>query len=502
MTAQAKINAPQTEAAGPFVLNLCASTTPMALAQPNTPELKRFSFFVSRRREEGRERFRLHMGYFATLAEAEEWLNVVRDIYPGAWAGEAPGKRLAERAAAAAATEPPVVPPELTLVEPPLPPVVPTLQAAPESTPIQSKPVAAQKASVQKAPMQKAPAQKAAPAAVQPKALPLATSNVKEVLKSLDDTGETRVMPAPIPASMSAPASKAAPAPVTPPPAAAKAAAPATTLSDSQVLKVLENRRIEDQPRGSEESGKGIEMLRPDDTATVRALKDAVSNNAPVHFAVQLQWSVQPIDLSKMPPLAIFSAYTLYTVEGSRDGRKWYGVRLGFFSDAISAKQVASYVRSEFTSVAVIPVSAQERGRATGGDTAAPASRASKVRKAPDRNKDEFKLLDDQTDDIVSPGLAAAQAQLQAKKPAAARAAALKQGKRHGGRVRANEKRSPKTLEETLEILGADSLEIDNGRGELLNDSGVRHLGMQRVVQKNSPFAKLLERLSERVKKP
>ena len=39
-------------------------------------------------------------------------------------------------------------------------------------------------------------------------------------------------------------------------------------------------------------------------------------------------------------------------------------------------------------------------------------------------------------------------------------------------------------------------------QGELLNDSGVRHLGMQRVVQKNSPFAKLLERLSERVKKP
>ena len=66
--------------------------------------------------------------------------------------------------------------------------------------------------------------------------------------------------------------------------------------------------------------------------------------------------------------------------------------------------------------------------------------------------------------------------------------------------MRAAEKRSPKTLEETLEILGASNLEIDNGRGELLNDSGVRHLSMQRV-QKNSPFAKLLERLSERVKK-
>src|SRR3984893_14415665 len=91
--------------AGPFVLNLCSSTTPMALAQTDLAELKRFPFFVSRRFEEGRERFRLHMGYFATLAEAEEWLSVVREIYPGAWAGEAPGKKLRARAAAAAAEQ-------------------------------------------------------------------------------------------------------------------------------------------------------------------------------------------------------------------------------------------------------------------------------------------------------------------------------------------------------------------------------------------------------------
>ena len=90
---------------GPFVLNLCSSTTPMALAQTDIPELRRFTFFVSRRFEEGRERFRLHMGYFATLAEAEEWLGVAREIYPGAWAGETPGRKLRERAAAAAAAQ-------------------------------------------------------------------------------------------------------------------------------------------------------------------------------------------------------------------------------------------------------------------------------------------------------------------------------------------------------------------------------------------------------------
>jgi hypothetical protein len=88
---------------GPFVINLCSSTTPMALAQPEAAELRRFTFFMSRRREEGRERFRLHMGYFVTAAEADEWLTVVREIFPGAWVGEAPGKRLRERQAAAQA---------------------------------------------------------------------------------------------------------------------------------------------------------------------------------------------------------------------------------------------------------------------------------------------------------------------------------------------------------------------------------------------------------------
>src|SRR3984957_11418645 len=113
---------------GPFVLNLCSSTTPMALAQTDLAELKRFTFFVSRRFEEGRERFRLHMGYFTTLAEAEEWLNVVREIYPGAWAGDAPGKKLRERAVAAAAAQ-------AQHAAGPPPPVVPTARQAPAAPP-------------------------------------------------------------------------------------------------------------------------------------------------------------------------------------------------------------------------------------------------------------------------------------------------------------------------------------------------------------------------------
>ena len=647
---------------GPFVLNLCSSTTPMALAQTDLPELKRFNFFVSRRFEEGRERFRLHMGYFATLAEAEEWLSVVREIYPGAWAGEAPGRKLRERATAEQAAQarhaagpPPAprgAPAPVAMPADPGPPEslaarVPVLKAAaplapaaapakpivkdpaPARPPAAAKPVVAPKAAVAKpaapkpaapkpaaahpatttkaaapkpapsepaarsaAPARPAPASAVAgPKAPEPVRMPARTSaaavaqnlldaapapvrgtlnapkaavaggkttqtrgvfadsNVREVLKALGDasaTGETRLMRAPLPPPA------APPAPVAKEPAPQAPVAPAPDISDTQVLRLLETRRAEgseaiDSSPVQEPAHGAIPMLKPDDTGTREALKSAVSSNAPVLFAVQLQWSVQPVELDKVPPLAIFSAYTLYTVEGSRDGRKWFGLRLGFFSDAISAKQVAHYVRSEFASVAVVPVSGQEKARATDQDrqattVGAPAS----LRAAP---ADEFKLIDDEParEELAklaakgpAPAAAAAKPAAVAPKPTAAPSLTDAQGRkipgrpvpkvavgravtqsqsppqsppqpppqpppparpaRAGAKVGAREKRGPQSLEETLEILGASQLSIDSGSGETLNDTGVRHLRVE--VQKNSPFSKLLERLSERMKKP
>ncbi len=181
-------------------------------------------------------------------------------------------------------------------------------------------------------------------------------------------------------------------------------------------------------------------------------------------------------------------------MEGSREGRKWYGLRLGFFSDAISAKQVAYYVRSEFASVAVVPVSPAEKGRASDEETK--ASTGAFQRKRVEQKIEEFKLFDDdKANEPVAPK--AAEAPKAAAAPAA-KGAPVKKNKPLG-RVKAHEQRSPKTLEETLEILGASDLEIDNGRGEILNDTGVRHLRVE--VQKNTPFAKLLDRISERVRK-
>jgi len=259
---------------------------------------------------------------------------------------------------------------------------------------------------------------------------------------------------------------------------------------------------------GEEPPDASISLLKPDDTGTRRALKEAVTQNSPVSFAVQLQWAVQPVELDKVPPLAIFSAYTLYTVEGSREGRKWYGLRLGFFSDAISAKQVAYYVRSEFASVAVVPVSPQEKLRASDEDKKTNASLAF-PRKHRQTQMEEFTLFDSDDgakDAKPAAKVAAPRQAAPSPKPAAARPAAqqpaAKRGspaKGGGGRVNARDRKGPQTLEETLEILGASELEIDGGRGESINDTGVRHLRVE--VQKNTPFSRLLERLSERTKK-
>ena len=46
----------------------------MAIQQPRDSELARFHFFFSHRLEYGRKRYRLQMGYFQTMAEAEKWL--------------------------------------------------------------------------------------------------------------------------------------------------------------------------------------------------------------------------------------------------------------------------------------------------------------------------------------------------------------------------------------------------------------------------------------------
>lgn len=136
-------------------------------------------------------------------------------------------------------------------------------------------------------------------------------------------------------------------------------------LTDTQVLDILETRRpVPAQNDGDEHGAEQIELLRPDDTGIRLALKEAVVQGAPVSFAVQLHWSTRPIDPSGVPPLAIFKTHTLYAVESRRASRSCFFLRLGFFTDPLSAKRAAFDVRSSFASAAVVPVLDEEMTRA------------------------------------------------------------------------------------------------------------------------------------------
>jgi hypothetical protein len=254
------------------MLTLCPLAAPVSIRPPQSPQLKPFTFFMSRARQpDGSERLYLHMGYFETLADAERWVESVRRHYPNAFATIAP---------------------------------VAFLRSA--NSVAHSLPAAASQPAVRQS-------SDAAP---------------------LKDE----------------------------------------SLTDTQVLKILETRRVSAVRDDVDESNcDQIELLRPDDTGTRQALKEAVVQGAPVSFAVQLHWSAEPIDLSRVPSLAIFKAYSLYAIESRRRGRSRYFLRLGFFADPISAKQAAVQVRSTFASAAVVPVVEQEvtRAREAGMGTSA-----------------------------------------------------------------------------------------------------------------------------------
>jgi len=230
---------------------------------------------------------------------------------------------------------------------------------------------------------------------------------------------------------------------VTPLTADSPKAAGRPDLSDTQVLKILERRHA---GPGQDEADAGtrepIALLRPEDTSTRQALKEAVAQGAPVSFAVQLHWATQPIELSRVPALPIFKAYRLYATESHREGRSRYFLRLGFFTDPASAREVAAQVRANFAAAAVVPVAEEEVTRAREACTDG-ASIPYLAQQRVERKPEPTPVW--QSD----------------PKPA--------------GNGRRSASRGPVTLQETLEQLAARELWTDDS----LSESGVRHLKVE-----------------------
>jgi hypothetical protein len=364
-TADSAVQAP----AAIYMLTLCSLASPATIKPPRAPQLKKFKFFTSRSRRSGStEQLYLHMGYFATLTEAQNWAQLMRRAYPQAIATAVPAALLSHPNSG-----------------------VPTLQPA-------------------------------------------------------------------------------------------KAAPTSTTLTDAQVLNILETRRVSPgKDETCDSTSSDISLLRPDGTNTRRISREAVVGNAPVCFALQLNWSVQPIDFDAVPLLSVFRAHTLYRTEGHREGRSWYSLRLGFFSDAISAKQVASYVRSTFSSVAVVPITEEERTHAS--DTRIDTTTLS------DTFGQQFdQALDaDRAREAAAPASSVPTRSAQSQtanssvSAAAPRPAMQRRPSNDGPSITARNHGRTETLEQTLELLA--SSEIWDG-GDSPGESGVRHVTIE--VQKRS----------------
>jgi len=398
-----------------YIINLISSTTPMALEVPDAPELEGFAVFRSRRVEDGRDRFRLHVGYFESPEDAERVLPGVRARYPAAWVSTAP----------------------------------------PDS------------------------------------------------MGSLDDTGVAQFRFIRQNRSRTAGREKApetrAPAPVAVAAALVGSGSPhhppltRTPMTSAQVLQLLES-----APRLGTRQVARTAHQEPIPAPVASAQK----------FAVQLVWSTTPVLARSVPQLAIFEAYTLYSVQVEREGRRWYGLRLGFFKDPLSARQVALYARSDFSAAAVVPVSDRECARA--GQVAAAAL---KIAAAPapvgptTRPTDEIVLKEEKPVPVAVAKTAATAAR---PTPVEFRAATpkpvLKQVPRPkvaaasttGPQSRPKRRRSAKTAEELLEELGASELGIDTRTDvDELSESGVRHLSVA-VVSRQSALARLLDRVGRK----
>jgi hypothetical protein len=260
-----------------LAITLSASNTPMPLPALNNEQLRGFALFKSRRMEDGRERHRLHLGYFLSYVEAERVLAIVRPTYPRAMIAAVPQDSMGSLDNTSTT--------RFSILQP-----VPRTQA---------------------------PAEPPSAVAARVTVLPTRRAAMTPESAAAPSVAEAPVIPLPV--QQGAPASAREPI----------------------------------------------------------ASGNTSSSRVPVQrYAVQLAFGREPIDISKLPHLAIYEGYLLYAIETEPGGRKLYGIRLGFYDDALSARLVAQYVRSDFKEVAIVPVSDREVARATTAKIRLPSVRA------------------------------------------------------------------------------------------------------------------------------
>ncbi len=303
--------APRLGGAGPFVINLGASSTPIEPKAVNIAGCEQAQVYQIQRTEDRRIRFRLRFGPFASEDDVDAVLEKVRAIYPSALSATADTDDLRVIAALQAKVQ--------------------TAKSPARRGPAPTAAVGAVAAAASPSP----------PAALPPAAAPRATTPLAAVKEAPPRA------PAPAPAPVAARTLSPTPAPtVAPTPRPAPAASPAHATARA--------------PEPAARRAPSADAVQADRVLTQLEARDEAAMG---WFVIQLMLAENAIDVDRVPKHDIFKAYRLYSVAGLDQGRVMHALRLGFFKEQSAAHAVASYLGAFYEAPSVKRVHAAERDR-------------------------------------------------------------------------------------------------------------------------------------------
>lgn len=313
-----------------FVINLCASMTPMPALPKQLKGFEKYRLYQVSRQEDGRRRYRLRLGFFTSEADAEMVVSAVRSLYPAAFAGcvtsedqryvvdsVPPTPSVVQKARPA-----PVAPIALELTRDATATTESIETVKQDSTHEQSSkmPVAETTLSLLDEPAIAPPSRES---------MDISTANEEKASLSAAPDNQPPIMSASI---ISSPMSR----------------------SSNGASAASKTRQIPDD---------AVPVL--DSTLTIRALTraEAEDPSRPKWFVVQLTSSEQPFNLDTMPKLDIFVAYNLYSVALMENSTIRHALRLGFFREQVAAEAVMGYLKTFFASASISQVSGSEHDR-------------------------------------------------------------------------------------------------------------------------------------------
>ena len=392
-----------------FVINLCASMTPMPSVPKHLKGLERYKLYQVARVEDGRHRYRLRLGFFNSEPDAELVLSSVRSLYPAAFAGcathedmrytgephtsdarhvAAPARESGSRAPAIAAAaptssipKPAPIPAAVSAAKQAIPPTITAPIPKPVAKPITkvTRPAIEPAADEMSFEFMPTPEPRVPTEAMMPRAstTPAADNKPFHVARGIN-LPKVDLEFAPESLAVAAKASTPVSKPSAPVTAATKVAVPATkpTAIPQPPAPAMRAPTAPIKPAVPVTAAPLPIPNRParivddyipilDTTLTIRTLTVAEIEDSekPKWFAVQLALSEHPFNLEAMPRLDIFVAYRLYSVVVNEGATVKHALRLGFFREEVSADAVSGYLKTFFPTPIISRVSIAEYDR-------------------------------------------------------------------------------------------------------------------------------------------